>query len=200
MVTEWSVCVEQGGLTGVFDFPVNGYTRKAQVVADLERCMIQLNNIKEGREPLKNEALTVCEAEQATQTINDSTTTEALNMTTTTTFGALKIGQVFSFYDGMNTIKARKDVATVPNCNAVTIDGEGAYSLIDEEPVFVEVGAAITTLTADVKALARFFLQLPAHNQSTFISLMENTCTPEFILAFRGQTIALCDANGVYQA
>lgn len=54
VVTEWNVCVEQSGLTGVFDFPVDGYTRKAQVVADLERCMIQLNNIKEGREALES--------------------------------------------------------------------------------------------------------------------------------------------------
>ncbi|EMG9222510.1 MULTISPECIES: hypothetical protein [unclassified Enterobacter cloacae complex] len=200
VVTEWNVCVMQSGADFLtFDFPVEGWTRKAQVVAELERVMVQLTNIMEGREALENETLTVCEAEQATQTINDSTN-EALNMVATTTFGALTVGQIFSFYDGMSTIQARKDVTTVPNCNAVTMDGEGAYSLIDEEPVFVEAGAAITTLTADAKALARFFLQLPVHSQSAFITLMENTCTPEFILAFREQTVALCDANGFYQA
>lgn len=142
VLTDWNVCVSQSGADfSTFDFPVEGWTRKAHVVADLERVIVQLTNIMEGREALQNapvkretmvqdiqkgmvvinpvtgdkntvrmvddfscyfiisftgdmaqqyfdrgETLIVCEAEQATQTINDSVESstinnEALNMT-----------------------------------------------------------------------------------------------------------------------
>ncbi|ELW9389096.1 MULTISPECIES: hypothetical protein [Klebsiella] len=45
VVTEWNICVEQSGYTTTFDFPVEGWTRKAQVIADLERCAAQLEEL-----------------------------------------------------------------------------------------------------------------------------------------------------------
>lgn len=45
-VSEWNICVQQAGFTGTFDFPTTGYTRKAQVIADLKRCIEQLNEIR----------------------------------------------------------------------------------------------------------------------------------------------------------
>lgn len=45
-VNEWNTCVDQAGFTGTFDFPTTGYTRKAQVIADLKRCVEQLNEIR----------------------------------------------------------------------------------------------------------------------------------------------------------
>lgn len=44
-VSEWNICVDQAGFTGTFDFPTTGYTRKAQVIADLKRCAEQLQEI-----------------------------------------------------------------------------------------------------------------------------------------------------------
>lgn len=44
IVNEWNVCVEQSGYTGTYDFPFE-YTRKAHLVADLERCANQLDAI-----------------------------------------------------------------------------------------------------------------------------------------------------------
>ncbi|UBX42938.1 hypothetical protein LD024_13225 [Citrobacter werkmanii] len=43
ILKDWNVCVEQSHFTGVFDFPVDGYTRKAQIIADLENAIKQLN-------------------------------------------------------------------------------------------------------------------------------------------------------------
>ena len=45
VVTEWNICVEQSGFTGTFDFPVEGWTRKARVIADLERRASQLHEM-----------------------------------------------------------------------------------------------------------------------------------------------------------
>lgn len=45
VITEWNVCVDQSGFTTMFDFPTTGYTRKAQVIADLERCANQLKEM-----------------------------------------------------------------------------------------------------------------------------------------------------------
>lgn len=47
IVTNWNECVEQAGFTGVFDFPIVGYTRKSQIIADLERCAAQLDDYVE---------------------------------------------------------------------------------------------------------------------------------------------------------
>ncbi|MBC3214269.1 hypothetical protein [Serratia fonticola] len=44
IIANWNECVKQAGFTGVFDFPTTGYTRKAQLIADLERCAAQLDN------------------------------------------------------------------------------------------------------------------------------------------------------------
>ncbi|UAN55379.1 hypothetical protein [Serratia sp. JSRIV004] len=44
IITNWNECVKQAGFTGVFDFPTSGYTRKAQLIADLERCAAQLDD------------------------------------------------------------------------------------------------------------------------------------------------------------
>lgn len=43
ILKDWNVCVEQSHFTGVFDFPLDGYTRKAQIIADLENAIKQLN-------------------------------------------------------------------------------------------------------------------------------------------------------------
>lgn len=80
VLTDWNVCVEQSGADFLtFDFPVEGWTRKAQVVAELERVMVQLTNIMEGREALENETLIVCESNTDTQ-ITNALTNEDINM------------------------------------------------------------------------------------------------------------------------
>lgn len=43
---EWNVCVKQAGFTGVFDVP-NGYKRRAQLIADLEKMSAQLDDYVE---------------------------------------------------------------------------------------------------------------------------------------------------------
>lgn len=45
VVKEWNICVEQSGLTTVFDFPVEGWTRKAFLISELERCAEQLHEM-----------------------------------------------------------------------------------------------------------------------------------------------------------
>ncbi|MFP2239923.1 hypothetical protein ACLEX4_15520 [Pseudescherichia vulneris] len=47
IITNWNECVKQAGFTGVFDFPTTGYTRKSQLIADLERCAAQLDDYVE---------------------------------------------------------------------------------------------------------------------------------------------------------
>lgn len=42
-VVEWNTCVKQSGLNGTYDFPTTGYTRKAQLIADLDRAADQLD-------------------------------------------------------------------------------------------------------------------------------------------------------------
>ncbi|MGK3224021.1 hypothetical protein ACCW94_02875 [Enterobacter soli] len=44
VVNDWNVCVEQSGFTGVYDFPTD-YKRKAHLIADLERCAVQLEKL-----------------------------------------------------------------------------------------------------------------------------------------------------------
>lgn len=43
VLNDWNICVEQSHFTGVFDFPTTGYSRKAQIIADLENAITQLN-------------------------------------------------------------------------------------------------------------------------------------------------------------
>ncbi|EDT6685478.1 hypothetical protein UJ50_004560 [Salmonella enterica subsp. enterica] len=43
VLNDWNICVEQSHFTGVFDFPATGYSRKAQIIADLENAIKQLN-------------------------------------------------------------------------------------------------------------------------------------------------------------
>lgn len=52
IITNWNECVKQAGFTGVFDFPTTGYTRKSQLIADLERCAAQLDDYVEPRAEL----------------------------------------------------------------------------------------------------------------------------------------------------
>lgn len=48
VIKDWNICVSQVGMVGTFDFPTTGYTRKAQLIADLERCAAQLDNLASG--------------------------------------------------------------------------------------------------------------------------------------------------------
>ncbi|MEX3002713.1 hypothetical protein [Serratia fonticola] len=43
-IKNWNEGVKQAGFDGVYDFPTQGYTRKAQIIADLERCAAQLDD------------------------------------------------------------------------------------------------------------------------------------------------------------
>lgn len=47
IISNWNECVKQAGFTGIFDFPTTGYTRKTQLIADLERCAAQLDDYVE---------------------------------------------------------------------------------------------------------------------------------------------------------
>ncbi|KLW91796.1 hypothetical protein SP99_02016 [Enterobacter sp. BIDMC92] len=54
VVTDWNVCIEQSGADFLtFDFPVEGWTRKATLSAEFERVAVQLTNIMEGRDALE---------------------------------------------------------------------------------------------------------------------------------------------------
>lgn len=44
VIEDWNTCVVQSG-DSRFDFPTKGYTRKAQLIADLQRCAEQLENM-----------------------------------------------------------------------------------------------------------------------------------------------------------
>lgn len=44
-IESWNAGVKQAGFMGVYDFPVEGYTRKAQIIADLNRCIAQLEEL-----------------------------------------------------------------------------------------------------------------------------------------------------------
>ena len=48
VIKDWNICVSQAGMVGTFDFPTTGYTRKVQLIADLERCAAQLDNLAAG--------------------------------------------------------------------------------------------------------------------------------------------------------
>ena len=47
VIAHWNLCVKQSGFTGSYDFPTDGYTRKAQLIADLEGCASQLEAFNE---------------------------------------------------------------------------------------------------------------------------------------------------------
>lgn len=54
VVKDWNVCIEQSGADFLtFDFPVEGWTRKATLIAEFERVAVQLTNIMEGRDALE---------------------------------------------------------------------------------------------------------------------------------------------------
>lgn len=196
VLTDWNVCVMQSGADFLtFDFPVEGWTRKAQVVAELERVMVQLTNIMEGRDALENapveakhetmvqdikkgmvvvnpvmqsqretvlavddfscyfiitfsgimgqqyfdrgETLIVCEAEQATQTINDSGEDDM------TLFKDVSLNTLFVFNGVVLKKVLTKPVLIVGNPNATTnyeVMGDCVVSLPvemidDNEPV-----------------------------------------------------------------
>ncbi|SBW55280.1 Uncharacterised protein [Klebsiella pneumoniae] len=77
VVTEWNICVEQSGCTTTFDFPVEGWTRKAQVIADLERCAAQLEELA-----FATETLTVRASNNEVQTTDVLITPEGENTMT----------------------------------------------------------------------------------------------------------------------
>ncbi|AXY81935.1 hypothetical protein [Dickeya phage Mysterion] len=54
----WNMIVEREGKSGTYSFPTTGYTRKAQLIADLERCAEQLRELAECKD-------TVYDVEQA---------------------------------------------------------------------------------------------------------------------------------------
>ncbi|AXY81827.1 hypothetical protein HOU14_gp01 [Dickeya phage Luksen] len=54
----WNMIVEREGKSGTYSFPTTGYTRKAQLIADLERCAVQLRELAECKD-------TVYDVEQA---------------------------------------------------------------------------------------------------------------------------------------
>ncbi|AWD92358.1 hypothetical protein HOT15_gp01 [Dickeya phage Dagda] len=43
----WNMIVEREGKSGTYSFPTTGYTRKAQLIADLESCAAQLRELAE---------------------------------------------------------------------------------------------------------------------------------------------------------
>lgn len=57
-LTTWNMIVEREGKSGTYSFPTTGYTRKAQLIADLERCAVQLRELAECKD-------TVYDVEQA---------------------------------------------------------------------------------------------------------------------------------------
>lgn len=95
ILKDWNVCVEQSYFTGVFDFPLDGYTRKAQIIADLENAIKQLNAYVEPS----------AEALEMNVSISGALTTDATNdgdlqMTTTNmnaVFAALTAGRSITF-------------------------------------------------------------------------------------------------------
>ncbi|HEF0022013.1 TPA: hypothetical protein R8G79_000935 [Citrobacter amalonaticus] len=68
ILVNWNECVKQSGFMGVYDFPTTGYSRKAQIVADLLRCAEQLDDYCE---PNPNAPQTV---EQQTREFNAALT------------------------------------------------------------------------------------------------------------------------------
>lgn len=57
-LTTWNMIVEREGKSGTYSFPTTGYTRKSQLIADLERCAVQLRELAECKD-------TVYDVEQA---------------------------------------------------------------------------------------------------------------------------------------
>lgn len=68
IINNWNECVKQAGFWCIYDFPITGYTRKSQLVADLLRCADQLD---EYVEPNPHAAQTV---EQQTRELNAALT------------------------------------------------------------------------------------------------------------------------------
>lgn len=68
IINNWNECVKQSGFWCIYDFPTTGYTRKSQLVADLLRCAVQLD---EYVEPNPHAAQTV---KQQTREFNASLT------------------------------------------------------------------------------------------------------------------------------
>lgn len=64
-IAHWNVCVEQSGFTGLYDFPVEGWTRKAQVIADLARCAEQLDAFDPEAYHASREAQRIADVDQA---------------------------------------------------------------------------------------------------------------------------------------
>lgn len=64
-IAHWNVCVAQSGFTGMYDFPTEGYTRKAQVIADLTRCAEQLDAFDAEAHHASRESHRIADVDQA---------------------------------------------------------------------------------------------------------------------------------------
>lgn len=122
VVTEWNICVEQSGYTTTFDFPVEGWTRKAQVIADLERCAAQLEELV-----FATETLTVRASNNDAQTPNVLTKPEGGNMY----FSELFVSEQFrDLSDGKIYTKTARETGVI---NAIGSNGNTATFFAEDE-------------------------------------------------------------------
>lgn len=63
IIANWNECVKQAGFMCVYDFPTTGYTRKSQLVADLERCAAQLDDYVEPSNYMATATAEQCKAD-----------------------------------------------------------------------------------------------------------------------------------------
>lgn len=69
----WNMIVEREGKSGTYSFPTTGYTRKAQLIADLERCAVQLRELAECKDTVYDVEQAHTEALLANMPIDDQT-------------------------------------------------------------------------------------------------------------------------------
>lgn len=62
---DWNVCVEQTGFTALYSFPTVGYTRKSQIIADLQNAVSQLEAFDEAEFNAKREAYRIANVDTA---------------------------------------------------------------------------------------------------------------------------------------
>lgn len=130
VVKDWNVCIEQSGADFLtFDFPVEGWTRKAVLIAEFERVAVQLNNILEGRDALQN---TTEETPEMTNTITPvSFSTLPHNAVALAEYNDLSKGLIWK--DGV----AVTDGGDAYNC--MNTGAEGDYLEPDAQCVFIGI-------------------------------------------------------------
>ncbi|HGP1177885.1 hypothetical protein [Klebsiella pneumoniae] len=123
VVTEWNACVEQSGYTTTFDLPAEDWTRKAQVVTDLERCAAQLEELV-----FATETLTVRASNNDAQTPNVLTKPEGGgNMY----FSELFVSEQFrDLSDGKIHTKTARETGVI---NAIGSNGNTATFFAEDE-------------------------------------------------------------------